>query len=52
MRPSGGSDDGFLLALDAAGWRMLDKILDKRRLFQEGPCANKLTTYMVTKMRL
>ena len=52
MRPSGGSDEGFLLALDAAGRQMLDQILDKWRLSQEGPCAVKLTTYLTTKMRL
>ena len=52
MRPSGESDEGFLLALDAAGRRMLDKILDKRRLCREGPCANKLTTCLVTEMGL
>ena len=43
MRPSVGSDVGFLLALEAAGQWTLDKILDKRQLHREGPCANKLT---------
>ena len=52
MWPSVGSDVGFLLALDAAGWWTLDKILDKRQLRWEGPCANKLTTCLVTELKL
>ena len=41
MRPSGGNDDGFLLALDAAGRRMLETMRDDRRQCGEGPCAIK-----------
>ena len=52
MQPSGGSDEGILLALDAAGWRTMDKILDNQRLRWEGPCVNKLTTCLLTELRL
>ena len=41
MWPSGGNDDGFLLALDAAGRRMLETIRDNHRQCVEGPCAIK-----------
>ena len=52
MRPSVGSDVGLLLAFAVAGQQMLDTILERWRQHWAGPCANKLTTCLVTGVKL
>ena len=39
MRPSGGSDDGLRLVLDAAGRRMLEMMRDDHLQCGASPCA-------------
>ena len=52
MQPSVGSDVGLPLAFAAARRRTLDMILERWRQRWVGHCANKLTTCLVTGVKL